>query len=62
MASENRAVKLTVNGHLNQTTVHYELLQDVIFLRGEWYSLFIMHSFTSRPYVGGFPQKGEKRT
>jgi hypothetical protein len=34
MASENLALKQTVNGHLNQTAVHYELLQNVIFLRG----------------------------
>jgi len=29
MASENRALKRTVNCHLNQTAVHYELLYDV---------------------------------
>jgi len=34
MAFENRALKRTINGHLNQTVVHFELLQEVIFLRG----------------------------
>ena len=32
MASENRALKRTINGHLNQTAVHYELLCDVFLL------------------------------
>ena len=62
MASENRALKRTVNGHLNQTPVHYELLYDAFYLWGARYSLIIMHLFTSRPQWSGFPEMEEKRT
>ena len=34
MALETRALARTINGHLNQTAVHCELLQEVISLRG----------------------------
>jgi len=34
MASENCVLKGTINGHSNQTTVYYELLKEVLYLRG----------------------------
>jgi len=32
MASENRALKQTINGHPNQTTAQCDLLYDALYL------------------------------